>query len=1118
MPKTIQHGMLLSSTPAIPICDTESGTTTYLSGSDTHFSLIPNFDLGAALGVATAISRALNDGTFNSGRLSEIRETCRALIISDSRQAFALRLEEIWRITKENPKTIYVITNALTRLWAAGCLLWPRNIISSSNTVLSCIVKTLNIPVTEISLDSRYGSFVKFQAALSPLSEITAPRFFVVTLRTLMTVGPLPESGEIDSCVVKAVIPYAPKNDRYFAYFRRGLIEYALLTTNATNAASIGELFRGYNEQKKKNNITLDVFGAADAAVDSVDNFDDDLIDDEISLEDTDLSLALRGRRRDREFSWATEIDPTLSEWRGCISDWVGNKKGKKRLDGHIVVGNHFLDYLLKAPTITRNPREYFSDQYTPAKHIKDYILNNAGMSNCKTWPQVLCHLYDFFESVLDTHCSEQEAGATYRLRGYRNPIDISDIPRRFISQAQTHRLAMPSRFVEMAKEILVKDNFRWAREKFPKDMFFWVNPATGIPEAVWNPVRAHLILTKLFLPLRTYQVRMLDSGEGDRELYNLATGLWQPNQLETERFAKPQGALRRIWDGHKGSWLTGFFVNTNKTKSRGAGHFDDGYEIPWENDEVIALFARLREWQTTFNPCLRPVVWNELPSECREIASADVADTAPDRYYLFRDRTAGKPEMWKGPVTEGRLRRFWLWLMAELEQELARKKITNEDGSDIQIITKWSGGSPDNAIFDLHSLRVTGLTAFVESGVPIYILSRLVAGHATILMTLYYARTDISKVTEILDEAEIKRSQNSQTQLAGFLKTLSLSEAQRRVAHNSLAGIRQAQNTQPSVWVWMDEGICPNGMTECATGGDPVFEQKDRKLYGPVLGGNGNCACCRYFLTGPAWIHGLIARFQERGLRAKELGETGRRHQRELQRLKAERLACEERRETFMAGAELRRAEAAVEATTEETNTLLITLNNLYNLTQQARMIAQIKDDLKTEQGTPSLPLIVNGGEFDVVFEEVTNFDAYDYICRSAKFFKSINWTTANLRRKEIYIRMMMRNDMEPVLLSLSDEEAKAAMDAASELLRARLGAMVTNQVMAGERMLRELGLEKDIIACIEEQTGLRIGIGAAHDGQYQAIPSSPASLGTRTPNSASGTKPTSFRTKRPR
>lgn len=1081
---------LLSSAPAISICNPETGTTTYISGSDYQFSLIPNFNLSTAREAATAINRALNDGTFNSGRLREVRETCRELTTSESPEDFGRKIEKLWVIVKENPRTTYVITNFLTRLWASGCLLWPRNIISSSITTLSTTVKMLTIPITAISLGPRHDTFLKFQAALSPFSEITAPRLFIVTLRTLMTIGPLPESGGIDSPLVKAIVRYGPKSAHYFSYFRKGLIEYALMTTDVANATSITDFFRRHNEQININNTNV-VFCQVDPAANPERALPDSQIDDNGNLENTDLSLALRGRRSDLEFSWATRIDPTLYEWRKCVSDWAASKKGKKRISGHIVIGNHFLDYLLKVPTITRRPAEYFSSEYTPTKHIVEYMLGDVGMSNNRTWPQVLGHLYDFFENTLDRHCSEEEAGATYRLRGYRNPIDISDIPRRFTSQAHTHRLAMPSRFVEIAKEILVRDNFRWAREKFPKDMFSWVNPATGIPETVWNPVRAYLVLTKLFLPLRTYQVRMLDSGEGDRELYVLATGLWQPNHLETERFARPQGALRRIWDGHKGSWLTGFFVNTNKTKSRGAGHLDEGYEIPWENNEVIALLARLREWQTTFNPCLRPAVWNELPSACREIASADVADTAPDRYYLFRDRTAGSPDMWRGPVTEGRLRRFWLWLMAELEQELARKKITNEDGSAIQIVTKWTRGSPDSAIFDLHSLRVTGLTAFVEAGVPIYILSRLVAGHATILMTLYYARTDISKVTEILDEAEITRSQNSQTQLAGFLRTLSLSEAQRRVAHNSLAGIRQAQNTQPSVWGWMDEGICPNGMTECTTGGEPVFEQKDRKLYGPVLGGNGNCACCRYFLTGPAWIHGLIARFQEQSLRAKELGEAGRRHQRELQRLRAERLACEERREAFMATAELRRAEAAADATTEETNAVLMTLNNLYNLTQQARMIAQIKDDLKNEDGTPSFPLIVNGGDFDVVFEEVTNFDAYDYICRSAKFFKSVNWSVANLRRKEIFNRMMMRNDIEPVLISLSDDEAKAAMDAASELLRARLGSMVTNQVMAGERRLRDLGLEKDIIACLEEQTGLRIGIGAAHDGLYQALPS---------------------------
>ena len=44
----------------------------------------------------------------------------------------------------------------------------------------------------------------------------------------------------------------------------------------------------------------------------------------------------------------------------------------------------------------------------------------------------------------------------------------------------------------------------------------------------IWSPVKAMVIFMKLHLPLRTYQVRMLDSGEADTWRYE--SGRWKLN------------------------------------------------------------------------------------------------------------------------------------------------------------------------------------------------------------------------------------------------------------------------------------------------------------------------------------------------------------------------------------------------------------------------------------------------------------------------------------------------------------------------------------------------------------------------------------------------------------
>lgn len=68
----------------------------------------------------------------------------------------------------------------------------------------------------------------------------------------------------------------------------------------------------------------------------------------------------------------------------------------------------------------------------------------------------------------------------------------------------------------------------------------------------IWSPVKAMVIFMKLHLPLRTYQVRMLDSGEADTWRYE--SGRWKLNDkhdfaLGSEKRPFGKGIIRRIHD-----------------------------------------------------------------------------------------------------------------------------------------------------------------------------------------------------------------------------------------------------------------------------------------------------------------------------------------------------------------------------------------------------------------------------------------------------------------------------------------------------------------------------------------------------------------------------------------
>src|SRR5690606_27584430 len=80
----------------------------------------------------------------------------------------------------------------------------------------------------------------------------------------------------------------------------------------------------------------------------------------------------------------------------------------------------------------------------------------------------------------------------------------------------------------------------------------------------IWSPVAAMVLFIKLHLPLRTYQIRMLDSGEADTLRYE--NGIWinNPHTFALKNYSK--GIFRQFKDNLMGLVSTGLYISTNKT------------------------------------------------------------------------------------------------------------------------------------------------------------------------------------------------------------------------------------------------------------------------------------------------------------------------------------------------------------------------------------------------------------------------------------------------------------------------------------------------------------------------------------------------------------------------
>ena len=264
--------------------------------------------------------------------------------------------------------------------------------------------------------------------------------------------------------------------------------------------------------------------------------------------------------------------------------------------------------------------------------------------------------IHDFLNWVLTTYYSaEDDEGFTVIPHEFRNPVP--KLSHTGLTLTESVRTPLPYRYIRELREILCPPGTRYfsdwawsiknALDGHSGGDWISVNPAIidkNDPDCVWrvrklpvykiykggksqgkvgerdvyelwSPVRWVLLYIKLELPLRTFQVRVLDSGEADTWRYE--DGKWRLN----DRFMKqgsrkrPQqlGVFRRIVSPDNGQQMTGLYVNTNKTADINKNTWERGYVVPWQHEKVLYWLERLRNWQEKYNPIKTLTPWLTL-------------------------------------------------------------------------------------------------------------------------------------------------------------------------------------------------------------------------------------------------------------------------------------------------------------------------------------------------------------------------------------------------------------------------------------------------------------------------------------------------------------------------
>ena len=805
------------------------------------------------------------------------------------------------------------------------------------------------------------------------------------------------------------------------------------------------------------------------------------------------------GKSNDIEFKYLLEIDPSLEEWRVLAAKWIvedlhGIEHKRHGIDKFLLHYIYEYDlerrpslFLLRsckkpisyanALMIRKNKARGFGDPDVIDPHE---VRNNNIVHYFLKW--VLLHLISV----------EDDADKLIIPYEFENPVPL--LTSSGSSRSETIRSPLPYRYIRELRAMLAQGrNFKdwvWAQTCFDSErrlssMNWFVVDKSVINEAdpdcvwrkraprqiekkinsditevyeLWSPASAVSLYLKLELPLRTFQVRMLDSGEADTWRYE--SGKWAQNNGKLA----PQNTKKIVNKGvfNRGSIdvEVGLYINTNKTADINKSDMQTGYVIPWTHEVALYWLEKLRNWQEKYNPLLSPTPWLDLKAK-------HFGSTPPHKKllrdrgaccFLFRNAAGIGVEKGK-PI--GDPEHLWYQLLKALED---RCKLNGEESAE------FVRPNPEGIVtyYPLHSLRVSLITAYaLDGGVPFAVLSKLIAGHQRLIMTIYYIKMGRAYLTDVMNEAEKKLLETDVLSYKRFLLDKSHEEIEKRFAINGPDGInvvRQQKST--GSFLVDDKGICPAGGALCDIGGEVLSEStlgKKNSIFLPVAGYpvEKNCVRCRFFITGPAFISGLQAQANTISYKITECSNRFIPLQDEVQRLEKLKFQLEKNNEIFIHQQEYVRLNLRYEEEAEKANKLMMDLQSTVKLMDKCMKIAEETD----ENGVR----LVSFGDISniryALTETTSELHQLEVICENSVIYPQVDAGKAVIRRGQILDSMLQLYGKSPIFFKLSQDQQLLIGNEVMKLIQARSGGLKEAVELAeGKRMMVENGLLDEV------------------------------------------------------
>jgi hypothetical protein len=550
----------------------------------------------------------------------------------------------------------------------------------------------------------------------------------------------------------------------------------------------------------------------------------------------------------------------------------------------------------------------------------------------------------------------------------------------------------------------------------------------------------------------------MLDSGEADTWRYE--QGQWVVNTkhdfaLGSEKRPFGKGIFRRIHDTMTGLYSTGLYINTNKTADPNKYELERGYIIPWQNEEVLYWLEKLRNWQEKYNPIAKQTDCTTLlKKHIGAQKSNKQLESMGEIAFLFRNASAMGDDKSKPIAGDSKLAPFWYQLLLTLENQLAEQGSTLENGEKLKLVVDYPEGTTEGAkvatLFPLHSLRVSLITSYtMDTQLPLPVISKLLAGHTRLLMTIYYNKITPSVMAEKMDEAHDTLDAKSKQSVRNFLKDASMEQIQCKMVYHSDDSIQAAlANRNPIGWEERSCGLCLVGgntvksdevstLGGCWNGGELIKDAKaaQYRTYASVPHGPENCPRCRWFITEARYLPELNAHFNQLSYKAHQAANLSVEIEGELEALKDEHFFFEEQGRPFIKHDELqalqRRWEKQQVEADEYTNDWIACFELIYKIIR----VEEIRNEGDTKD-----KLIAVGSEQDIshalkFIETDSELLHLSLICDDAEFYPDLldelRKTPAIEKRSRQLSRVLMKKGFEPIFMEMDDKQQLIAANA---------------------------------------------------------------------------------------